>query len=173
MLRKLKLITFHQPKTATMPAKITASTTNPQTGEISTANVQMVLNDYRDKITFSSTDKARNPVSTYETFDIDMDKIQAILDNTPNADPRRFRIHFSLNLPGQLSCEGEHSIQNRLSILISGVDTTSESEDSLLNVGDFILVDGFKEFSSEVAQEALAAAASGAASAPCCVQGRP
>lgn len=153
-----------------MPAKITASTTDPATGKISIADVQQVINDFQDSVLLSCSDEDRNPVTRYVTFDIDMAKLQAIL-NTPNADPDRFRIHFSLNLPGQRSCDDSHSIENKLSILISGIDATSESEEPLLNVDDLILVDGFKEFRNGLSM--MKGAAGAGAMAACCVQGRP
>lgn len=142
-----------------MPSKITQNTTSSATGEISIADLFKIIGDYQSLVTVSSSDPNRNPVSKYFHFDIEMSLVQAILAN-PAADKQRFRIHLALNLPGQRSCDGSRSIENYLSIMISGLDAATPGT-ALLNVGDLVLADGFREYNG--GQQQLVSR--------CCVQG--
>ena len=142
-----------------MPALITDSTTNNQTGEISVSDVRKTINDYITKVNLNCTDPTRNPVLKHFDFTIDLSKIQSMIDMTSNALANTFRINLTLNLPNQLTCHNEYSIENYLSILVCCVDKSNETHASLLNVGDYILAEGFQEYGNAVPD--------------CCVQGNP
>ncbi|MEO6358703.1 MAG: hypothetical protein ABIU77_24425 [Ferruginibacter sp.] len=140
-----------------MPAKITASTTNNSTGEISVIDVQKTINDYITNVEFYSIDETRNPIHKYHHFDISLDRVKQIIETTPGADVSAIRVNLALNMPEQLNCSGTNSVGNCLSILLCGI---SEDGSSLLRIGDSILADGFAEFGQHLVET-------------CCVQGNP
>lgn len=145
-----------------MPAKITTSTTDNQSGEISISDVHKMLTDFRTKVEVSCTDPSRNPIVKRFHFDIDLDRISELMKGN-TADKKKFRIFMSLNLPGQLNCHNSGSVENHLSLIISGVNKNDKTP--LLNLGSPILVDGFKDHTDF--------AIKGSPDDVCCVQGSP
>lgn len=145
-----------------MPAKITLDITNNQTGEISVTDVHRMLTDFRAKVDVSCTDPSRNPIVKRFHFDLDIERIKKILENV-DADSRKVRIYMSLNMPSQLNCHNNASVENHLSIIVSALSSVDKSP--LLSPGSSILVDGFKDH-NEFAINALP-------DDSCCVQGSP
>ena len=139
-----------------MPAKITAKVTDNSNGQISISDVQRTINDYIGSIEINSTDPARNSINKHHYFDLDLTKIQQVIDGSSGAISTKIRINLNLTLPDQLDCSGKESIANTLSILVCGI---SDKGSSKLDVGNMILVEGFTDF--------------GSFGQDCCVQGNP
>jgi hypothetical protein len=154
-----------------MPVKIVKKgQTDPFFGLINITDVHRLLNDFRKKVALECSDPARNPVQKRYYFDIDFERIKKVAEQLANSGedeasdaskPKKIRINMALNLQGQLNCEQTDSIENNLSILVCGVDKDNKS---LLNHGNFILIEGFND------NEELAITGGGG---PCCVQGSP
>jgi hypothetical protein len=124
-----------------MPAFITNNSSEPDNGLINILDIKRLLKDYADIVQLYSSDTGRNPVHKYLAFDIQLSKIQEIVNNNSTAKPGVFRVNLVLNLPGQKDCD-QAQIQNFLSILVCGIDG---SDNALLNVEDAVLVEGFKD----------------------------
>lgn len=139
-----------------MPAKITASTTNNSTGEISISDVHKTINDYISKVELHSIDPTRNPVLKHFYFDISLDRLNEVISGSEGSNQTKIRINLALNLPNQLNCTSTYSLENYLSILVCAI---AENGSSLLRVDDSILAEGFVDFGSLVPG--------------CCVQGTP
>ncbi len=154
-----------------MPVKISnTEQTSPLSGVMNISDVHRVLNDYRKKIELECTDPSRNPVQKRYYFDIDLRRIKQVVKQKHDSDndesstePKKVRINITMNLSGQLNCEQTESIENNLSILVCGVDGRGQS---LLNDGNFILVEGFNDHDDL----GLSRKEGGG---PCCVQGMP
>lgn len=141
-----------------MAVKITPDTTNNQTGEISIADVYQSLNDFIGKVQVSSADPSRNPVLKHYSFDVELDRIKEVIEESEGSDKTKIRINLSLNLEGQQNCDNTASIENYLSIIICAVGSKNRS---LLKLDDMILVEGFKDYENK------------SGSTTCCVQGTP
>lgn len=145
-----------------MPAKITLNTTDNQSGEISVSDIHKMLTDFKTKVNISCSDPARNPVVKRFHFDINIDRIKLLTAGT-NTDKNLVRISLSLNMPSQLNCENSESIENHISIILSGVNKVNKT--SQLSPGYAVLLDGFKDNEDYVVSRQPGD--------DCCVQGSP
>lgn len=142
-----------------MPAVITTSTTDPKKGEISKAYVDRMLHDYTDHITLGYDDGSRE-IYKHFYFELDLERIHDMIKLTKGADNKVFRVHLSLNLPDQRSCDDKFAIGNYLSILLCCTDKKGGPQYPRLDPDDYILAEGFADFEKPLA-------------GTCCVQGTP
>lgn len=150
-----------------MAAKITEKQTDAQNGLISSELVKKLIRDYVVDIQVTSKEPTRNPIKLHHYFDIELQRLQDLLSSTTGADTNLVRINLVVNEPNQMNCMETESIGNYLSIIVCCVD---ESNNSLLNPGANVLVEGFKDFSNGV-PSATPGLESVNATARCCVQG--
>jgi hypothetical protein len=132
-----------------MPSKIVNEPSNREEGLVNVADIIKMKNDYSQKLQMTNIDPARNPVHKHYYFDISEEQITAILEQREGqGQDTKIRIHLVLNLPGQLNCHNTASIEDYLSIIVSGVD---ENNSSMLSAEteDQILIEGFKDFRAD------------------------
>ncbi len=142
-----------------MPTKITRHKTDNTNAEISISDIHKTINDFITKVELKCTDPTRNPVLKHYHFDIQLERVTNVLKMTAGASHTHFRVHLSLNLPSQLDCNNKISLENYLSIVVSGISTDGKDE-SLLNENNYVLVEGFSDSPNFTGGE-------------CCVQGNP
>ena len=143
-----------------MPVKILREETKPQDGIIHISDVHRMLADFRKKVNVECTDPSRNPVQKRFHFDINFNRLKKIADSI-SGEKKIIRINLSLNLPGQLNCQEDESIENNLSILVCAVDKKGAP---MLKVGNLVLAEGFLDNEKKKL---------GGGDDPCCVQGVP
>lgn len=132
-----------------MPTKILNEPSNSALGIVNKDVVDAMIFDYKQNLLLSNTNRGGAPVKKYFSFDINEAQISAILEqlsdpSDPDSHGTKIRISLVLNPAGKMNCDGTSSIEDYLSIIISGVD---DSDTAMLNVNDDILIEGYKDFS--------------------------